>query len=73
MMNRRARVQLVLPAVSECCVCNEQAETRCRDLDFGGRFVCDACAGPLVDAEDFLRVICQLASPDDALIEEHLR
>lgn len=68
-----SRIQHVIPGKARCAICGEtNDETRCRDLDFGGRFVCDPCAPFDLAAEEFLRRQCRLDCPTDELIEAHL-
>lgn len=66
------RIQSVMPLIARCFVCQEEADTCCRDLDFGGRFICDECAPHVATAEQFLRRECGLDTPTDDLIEAHL-
>lgn len=68
-----SRIQNVMPARARCAVCLETSdETRQRDLDFGGRFICPDCLPHDVAAEQFLRRQCRLDTPSDELIEAHL-
>jgi hypothetical protein len=68
-----SRIQNVMPARALCAICGDTDEqTRFRDLDFGGRFICDDCLEHDNAAEEFLRRQCRFDCPTDELIEQHL-
>ena len=68
-----SRIQNVMPMRARCAICGEtQDETRQRDLDFGGRFICPDCLPHDLAAEQFLRRQCRFDTPNDELIEKYL-
>jgi hypothetical protein len=65
------RIESILRRTGNCHVCGIKSEVHARDLDFGGRYVCDECLPHLVNAEKVLRG-AGLVPPSDELIEKHL-
>jgi hypothetical protein len=68
-----SRIDRTMPVRAKCFVCSEtKDQCKSRDRDYAGRFVCDECFPFDRDAERFLRLRCELATPSDALLDQHL-